>query len=199
MMHVMSVRDQQKKESHTRIVQAAARAVREKGFDRVSVAEVMRAAGLTHGGFYAHFASKDELLAAAVEHAGEQSAQLLQVLAGGPSGQPPDLNALVDTYLSSMHLNTAGFGCPMAALGADTARQATPVRQAMAHRVGQLADAVTKATCVGKGPHQGPPVSPLATVALLVGAMTLARAVDDPAQAEAILDAARSWLMARSD
>lgn len=198
-MGVMSVRAQKKQESRTRIVHAAARAVREKGFDGVSVAEVMRAAGLTHGGFYAHFGSKDELLAEAVEHAGEQSAQLLQALAAGPSGHPPDLNALVDAYLSSMHLSAAGFGCPMAALGTDTARQSAPVRQAMAHRVGELAGAVSRAACVGTAPQRGQAVSPLATVAMLVGAMTLARAVDDLAQAEAILGAARACLLASSD
>lgn len=162
----------------------------------MGVADVMHAAGLTHGGFYAHFASKAELLAEAIEQAGVQSAELLQVLAGGPTGTVADRSALIDAYLSTVHLSAVGFGCPMAALAAESARQGESVRQALAHRIIVLADLLAASDPTSDRQHaaQGR-ARALATVATMVGAMALARAVEPSALAQDILDAARKLLL----
>ncbi len=195
MIAVMSMRAQKKQDSHKRIVQAAARALREKGFEGLGVAEVMHDAGLTHGGFYAHFASKTELLAEAVEQAGVQSAELLMALAQGNSGAAPRMSDLVDAYLSSLHLSTPGFGCPVAALGSDTVRQAEPVRQALTHRVQAMTSLFEQAlTRTGASDALARRQQALAIVSTLVGAMTMARAVDSAPLADEILAAARHQL-----
>src|SRR3979411_2824993 len=109
-----------KEESHERIVRAAARAIRKHGYEGLGVAEVMKEAGLTHGGFYAHFASRDALLAAAAEQAGLESAQAFSgALAKAKPGE--ELMAIVDTHLADNHVTAAeqGFGCAIAAAGSD--------------------------------------------------------------------------------
>lgn len=197
MMGIMSVRAQRKQESHHRIVQAAARAVREKGFDAVGVAEVMRQAGLTHGGFYAHFPSRDALLAEAVQHAGDEAEQLLLTLARGESDAPAGVAELVDTYLSTLHLSVPGFGCPLPALATDAARQPDAVRQALgrrAHKMTELLAAALHRTGVTGAAARDRAV---AMVAAMVGAMTLARAADDSTRAEDILRCTREYLLAQ--
>lgn len=197
MMNIMSTRAQQKQQSRNRILQSAARAVREKGYAGVGVADVMRQAGLTHGGFYAHFASREELLAAAVAHAGEQAAELLQTLARGEAPEPPGLTELVDTYLSSLHLSVPGFGCPMPALAAETARQSGPVRHALDLRVDFMTQLLSQALKrAGVAPHECQPKA-LTAVATMVGAMSLARATEDRERAEAVLQAARTHLLSQ--
>src|SRR5215217_1833227 len=100
----MRVSREQMVENRHRILDAASRLFREKGFDAVSVAEVMKAAGLTHGGFYGHFRSKDDLIAHAIRHAeGSQSAT-------------DDIGAWIDAYLSTPHRDHPELGCPTAAL-----------------------------------------------------------------------------------
>src|SRR5437870_3170747 len=98
-----SNRISRKADTHERILRAAARAIRKHGYERVGVADVMKEAGLTHGGFYAHFPSRDALLAEAAEQAGVESTEnLSRALAGARRGQ--ELLALVDTYLSDAHV-----------------------------------------------------------------------------------------------
>src|SRR6188768_3015848 len=106
--------------THDRIVETAARALRSTGFDGVGVADVMKQAGLTHGGFYAHFPSRDVLLAEALERAGQDSQQRLQrrVEAGEGRGHSR-FRALVDGYLAEQHLKTPESGCPVAALASE--------------------------------------------------------------------------------
>src|SRR3954463_5506116 len=101
-----------KDETRERILRAAARAVRKQGYEGVGVADVMKQAGLTHGGFYAHFESRDALLAAAAEQAGaESNERLSQAVASAKPGE--ELTALVDTYLSDRHVGAPeeGLGC----------------------------------------------------------------------------------------
>src|SRR5512133_1865414 len=122
--------------SHERIVATAARAIRRAGFHGVGVADIMKEAGLTHGGFYAHFASRDALLAEALEQAGRESSDRMakgsvQRQAKGAS----PLRALVDGYLSEQHLASAESGCPVAALASEIPRQSLEVRAAAAQRV----------------------------------------------------------------
>lgn len=117
-----------------RILEAASTAIRGKGPAGVGVAQVMDAAGLTHGGFYAHFGSKEELVANAFELACDQSRRRLEALAerGGKDGA---LQAVVDGYLSTQHADEPERGCPIAAIGAEVARSEGPVREVLAERV----------------------------------------------------------------
>src|SRR5215204_3394075 len=105
-----------KEATHERIVDAAARAIRRSGYSGTGVADIMKDAGLTHGGFYAHFDSREAMLAEAADRAGAESVATLERIA---AGAPPDkaLQTLIRGYLSKEHLESAESGCPMAALG----------------------------------------------------------------------------------
>jgi TetR/AcrR family transcriptional repressor of nem operon len=179
-----------KEQTRERILRAAARAIRKHGYEGVGVAEVMKEAGLTHGGFYAHFASRDALLAAAAEQAGLESAQAFSgALAKAKPGE--ELMAIVDTYLADNHVTAAeqGFGCAIAAAGSDVPRQQAEVRRAVSRRIKELIGLVER-----QFPEWGKQAAhekAMAIVASLVGALTLARAVDDPQLSRAIRKAAR--------
>src|SRR4051794_23287832 len=128
-----------KEETHERIVDAAARAIRKHGYSGVGVADVMKEAGLTHGGFYAHFDSRDALLVEALERAGRDSFQAVsrsaeQRAVKGVSA----FRSFVETYLADAHLTSLETGCPVAALGSDMPRQSQSVRDASAVRVQRL-------------------------------------------------------------
>src|SRR2546430_12454803 len=112
-----------KEETRERILRAAARAIRKHGYEGVGVADVMKEAGLTHGGFYAHFESRDALLAEAGDRAGAESvAVAARVAAAAPPGQA--LQAMMQAYLSPGHMEAIETGCPVAALGSEMPRQA---------------------------------------------------------------------------
>ena len=113
--------------SHERIVAIAAARIRESGTDRPGVAEIMRAAGLTHGGFYKHFGSRDELIAEAVERAlADSEPRLVEIAAGA---QDP-LAAFADAYVSTAHRDDPASGCGVAALGTDMPRVGGPAQEA---------------------------------------------------------------------
>jgi TetR/AcrR family transcriptional repressor of nem operon len=177
----MRVSREKAAENRERIVETAARLFRENGFNGVGVDAIMKEAGLTHGGFYGHFASKDELAAEAVVRALERNAEKESRFA--------DLGAFVVDYLSERHRADRANGCAVAALGADMARQRAGVRRGLtAHLRRQLdrfADLVKDGTAARRRKRA------ITTVAGLYGALTLARAVDDPALAREILAAAR--------
>ncbi len=181
--------------SHERIVTVAARAIRRGGFQGVGVADIMKEAGLTHGGFYAHFRNRDALLAEALERAAQESAARLKDgvarrLARG--GSP--LRALVEAYLSERHLGEVEAGCPVAALACEMPRQAAEVREAAAVRVRGLLDGVRRAL-----PEGAPPASAAAVASQMVGALQLARALGDNAEGRALLKAAREALLSQYD
>jgi TetR/AcrR family transcriptional repressor of nem operon len=123
-----------KARTRSRIVQAAAAAFRARGIAQVAVDDVMKAAGLTHGGFYAHFGSKDELVREALDQA---DAETLALLGGaGEQAAPRDrLYAMIDTYLSEAHAAHPERGCPLAALGPEVARDAAPTRRRLGARM----------------------------------------------------------------
>ena len=176
----MKVSREQMAENRRRILDAASRLFREKGFDAVSVAEVMKAAGLTHGGFYGHFRSKDDL----IEHA------LTHVLAGSTGGE--DLRTYVDAYLSPRHRDDAGGGCPTASLAAAARHQTPGVRSAMAEGLRRRVDHIGKSL-----PEADPAERRRAAIgiwAAMVGAVILARAIDDPALSDEVLDGTRAWI-----
>lgn len=181
--------------THERIVDAAARAIRRAGFDGVGVAEVMKEAGLTHGGFYAHFASRDALICEALERAGQDGTE--RVAQGRASRQArgaSPLRAFVEQYLSEQHLAAPEQGCPVAALASEMPRQTGAVAQAAAQRVRSLVGAVREVLPRGTTPAQAGAVT-----AQLVGALQLARALGDNAEGRALLAAARRALLAQHD
>ncbi len=192
---LMSQRAQQKTATRARILDAAARAVRLNGPDRVSVTAVMKEAGLTHGTFYAHFASKDDLVAAAVEHAGESFRQALAAAAdqvrpgGGAIG-------LASAYLTLDHVADPGAGCPIAALGPELARAGRPVSGALRTAVERAVDLIEARSPPGSAARRRQ--RSIASLAAVVGAVVLARAAPDEAGAQEILDACRSMLTDRS-
>jgi TetR/AcrR family transcriptional repressor of nem operon len=181
--------------SHERIVAVAARAIRRGGFQGVGVADIMKEAGLTHGGFYAHFRNRDALLTEALERAGQDTAARLRdgVARREARGRSP-LHALVEAYLSDRHLGEIETGCAVAALASEMPRQSAEVREAAAQRVrGMLAD-------VRRALPEGTPAESAATVASqMVGALQLARALGDNTEGRALLKAAREALLSQHD
>jgi TetR/AcrR family transcriptional repressor of nem operon len=176
-----------KEATHRRIVEAAARAIRRSGYDGTGVADIMKDAGLTHGGFYAHFASREAMLAEAADWAGAEG---LAALSGIADSAPPQqgLRALVQAYLSKEHLENPEIGCALAALGSEMPRQAPEVRHVATRRIKEMIDLVARQL-----PDWGQPGAherAMAIVATMVGALQLARAVDDPQMSAAICEAA---------
>lgn len=183
-----------KEETHERIVQAAARAIRRHGYGGVGVADVMKEAGLTHGGFYAHFKSRDALIVEALARAGSDSSANIARAAEARRGRGVSaFRAFVDSYLSEAHLQSMESGCPVAALGSDMARQSGSVRAASAERVDRLIGAVRGTLpAASRG-------SAAAIASTLVGALQLARALGDNAEGRAVLGAARKALLQQHD
>ena len=183
--------------SHERIVDVASRAVRRLGYHGVNVTDVMREAKLTHGGFYAHFASRDALLSEAVARAGTDIADVLrgQIARWGAAGASP-FRAVVETYLSMDHVRDCDNGCPVSLLTGEMARQApevlAPSRRLIANLHGLIQDVL---------PADVPPDAAWTVTSALLGAVQLARAlVDGDADAAGtILADTRRNLLARYD
>jgi AcrR family transcriptional regulator len=176
-----------KEASHDRIVDAAARAIRRSGYGGTGVADIMKDAGLTHGGFYAHFASREALLAEAADRAGAEGLEAMTRIAAAVPAKEA-LPAMMRAYLSQAHLEAPETGCPVAALGSEMPRQAPEVRRAATRRIKEMIDLVAR-----HSPEWGRPLAherALVTVAAMVGALVLARAVDDPRLSEALREAA---------
>jgi TetR/AcrR family transcriptional repressor of nem operon len=180
-----------KEATHERIVETAARAIRRTGYDGTGVAEIMKEAGLTHGGFYAHFDSREGMLAEAADRAGADG---LAVLARAAAAAPPRkaLEAMLRAYLSGQHVNGVETGCAVAALGSEMPRQAPQVRRAATRRIKEMIDLVAR-----QAPDWGQPGAherALVTVASALGALVLARAVDDPKLSDAVRQAVLNHL-----
>jgi len=181
----MKVSREQAAENRDRVVEGAARLFRERGFEGVGVADLMKTAGLTHGGFYGHFSSKEDLIAEASARALSHSLALWTELAERASGDP--LSAIAGAYLTSKHRDNPGGGCLLAALGPDVSRHAPAVRRAVTDYVGAACDLLAK--LVPRKSKAARRQKAITTYATLVGAMVLARAVDDRALSQEILDA----------
>ena len=172
--------------THRRIVETAARAIRRSGYDGTGVADIMKEAGLTHGGFYAHFSSRDAMLAEAADRAGEDTIAIAKkVLAEAPEDQA--LQALMHVYLSNEHMANIETGCSLAALGSEMPRQASEVRKASTCRVKEMV-----ALIKSRLPDDESEANEKALVmfSTMVGTLLLARAVDDPELSEAFRQAA---------
>ncbi|MCX2721219.1 TetR/AcrR family transcriptional regulator [Roseibium salinum] len=177
----MKVSREQMAENRRRILEVASRLFRDKGFDAVSVAEVMKAAGLTHGGFYGHFNSKDDLIAQSLAH----------VLAADTGGGG-DLRAYADAYLSPRHRDNAAGGCPTAGLAAALRHQTPAARSAMTEGLRSQIDGICNAL-----PELDPEDRRRAAIgswAAMVGAVVLARAIDDPELSDEVLEQTRAWI-----
>jgi len=181
-------------QSHERILDAAARAVCRDGYAGVGVAAVMKEAGLTHGGFYAHFESREALLAEAIAYAGTKSIERMQARTRGMVAQGVSpLRALVEGYLSETHLNTLDQGCPVAALASEMPRVGGELRDASAKRMIEVIKMVEDALPAGS--RAGAAV---AIASSMIGAMQMARMFDGEKRMEVLRDC-RSALLAQYD
>lgn len=168
--------------SHERIVKTASRRMRRDGIDSVSVVELMNEAGLTHGGFYRHFGSRDDLVAEAIDTALAQGSE--RIKAAAKLGGPAALAAIIDGYLSPLHRDKPETGCAVAALPADIARSNPRARTAYSRQVRSYIGLID-----GLTPARDPDEAHL-ILAVLVGALVLARAVDDRGLSDEILESA---------
>jgi TetR/AcrR family transcriptional repressor of nem operon len=184
-----------KAQSHQRILKAASRAMRRSGFHGVGVADVMEEAGLTHGGFYSHFASRDALLAEAVVHASIDIGAIISanVEALAQRGQST-FSAFVETYLSDSHMSDCDNGCPVAALCGEIPNQSAEVLASSRRVVINLHKLVQQALPPGSSAEAAWTVA-----SALIGAMQLARALGNNKQGKAVLAAARADLIAHYD
>jgi TetR/AcrR family transcriptional repressor of nem operon len=191
----VDTKSSRKKISHDRILDVAARAVRRDGYAGVGVADVMKEAGLTHGGFYAHFESREAMLAKALQHAGEVSGKsLLQRMAARCARGDSPFRALVELYLSEKHLGSPETGCPVAALGSEMPRQSAELREESCRRVRGLLNMVKEVL-----PPEAAPESAMVIASTMVGALQLARTFGDNVQGKALLAASRKALLDRYD
>jgi TetR/AcrR family transcriptional repressor of nem operon len=165
--------------SHERIIDAASAQIRREGVASINIAALMSEAGLTHGGFYRHFGSRDELIAEAIGSALDRNPYQN---AENPSGRGTgSLDAVIDTYLSPTHRDNPETGCAVAALASDVARGDETCRAAYTAHVRRYLDLLSQ-----RAPSANPD-APYVTLAALVGAVALARAVNDPALSDELL------------
>jgi TetR/AcrR family transcriptional repressor of nem operon len=186
----MKVSREQAAANRERIIEVAGKLFRENGFDGIGVADLMQAAGLTHGGFYGHFKSKDDLAAQACSRAMARALEKWAALARLPRG---DARAeIIKQYLTESHCDGPGNGCLFAALGSDVGRQGRAIRRAFRKGLESQVDVLGKVA--PSRSRAAKRKQALADMAQMVGAMVLARAVDDRTLAKEILDAAVSDL-----
>ena len=190
-IHSMRHSQQEKLRSHDRIVEVAARRIREAGTDGPGVAEIMAEAGMTHGGFYKHFDSRDELVAEAAQRAcADGSHRLSETIA--QAADP--LAAMITGYLSTGHRDDPGTGCAVAALGGDVARPDNAARGAYTEQVRRYIEGVTD-LLGDEGADGDRRRRAIATVSAMVGALVISRGVEDPALSDEILEASRDALL----
>ena len=190
----MRYSESHKQETHTKLVTIAARMLREKGPDGFAVAELMNEAGLTHGGFYAHFESKEACVAEALR---ELFAELGRRTQTSIEGLPPRhaLATVIDLYVSPYHRDNAGDGCPVTSLNSDMPRQPQAIRDAfdagVKGMVARMKERLSSAR-VDNADSLAP-----AVLAAMVGAVSMSRAVSDKTLSDELLVAARSGIKAR--
>ncbi|MCZ7594915.1 MAG: TetR/AcrR family transcriptional regulator [Hyphomicrobium sp.] len=182
----MRVSKEQAAENRERILRAAAALMRERGISGVGVDALTEAAGLTHGSVYSQFGSKDRLAAEALRHALASNVESI--------GHAQDLTSYVSHYLSAGHRDAPGQGCAIAALGGEMPRSSEAVRRDFTDGVRSMVGRVS--ALIRAGSKRRRTEEALATVATMVGALMLARAVDDTELADKILQASRKSLIA---
>jgi TetR/AcrR family transcriptional regulator, transcriptional repressor for nem operon len=180
--------EEHKQKTRERIVEAAATALRANGLAGVSITDIMADAGLTHGGFYAHFASKEDLMIAAVDHASDETTdRLSNAMRSSPDDQR--LHAVIDAYLSAMHAGHPEQGCPLAALGPELSRVGGDVQRDLAASVERRIEWLRALWPDAASAED----TATAVFACMLGGVILARAVD-PDRSAAVLAATRSFV-----
>ncbi len=191
-----------KLETHARIVKKASVRLREKGAHGIGVADLMKEAGLTHGGFYAHFDSREALVIEAFAHAMDRSTERWRKLA---EQTPPDkrLATIVNSYLTTVHRDDPGHGCAVPTLGAEIARESPKTRRAFAAKLEQMIDmlaeqlpgATPKAVPNKAAPNKAARKQAMATLATMMGTLVLSRIAGSGEFSEDILSAGRDAVL----
>lgn len=184
-----------KLETHARIVKKASVRLREKGAHGIGVADLMKDAGLTHGGFYAHFDSREALVIEAFGYAMDRSTDRWRQLAGQA---PPDqrLATIVDAYLSPQHRDNPGHGCAVPALGAEIARESPKTRKAFAAKLDQMIEMMSEQ--FHGGPSKSARKQAMAALATMMGTIVLARVAGNGELSEELLSAGREAVLERA-
>ena len=190
----MRYSESHKQETHERLVKIGARMLREKGPDGFAVAELMAEAGLTHGGFYAHFESKEACIAEATR---EIFTQMGRRTAKHVEGLPPRhaLATVIDLYVSPYHRDNAGDGCPVTSLNSEMPRQPQAVRDAFDAGVKMMVTGMKK-RLADAHIDDAESLAP-AVLAAMVGAVSMSRAVSDKTLSDELLVAARNGIKTR--
>ena len=183
-----------RQQTREKVVRKAAEAIREFGPDKISVADLMAKAGLTHGGFYAHFKSKDDLVSEAISYIFNERYKALQKTLE-EDGPVEGLSAYIDMYLSTLHRNRRDKGCPLAALIGDLPRMPTSVRKRFDADIQGQTNLIAAALKAMKQPK--PDTLAASLLAEMVGAIAIARAVSDDETSARIIDAARANIKTR--
>jgi TetR/AcrR family transcriptional regulator, transcriptional repressor for nem operon len=184
-----------KLETHARIVKRASVRLREKGAHGIGVADLMKDAGLTHGGFYAHFDSREALVIEAFAHAMDRSIERWRKLA---EQTPPDkrLAAIVESYLTTVHRDDPGHGCAVSTLGAEIARENPKTRKAFAAKLEQMIDML--AAQIPDLPRKAARRQAMAVGATMMGTLVLARIAGNGEFSDEILGAGRDAVLGRA-
>ncbi|SEG90876.1 transcriptional regulator, TetR family [Actinacidiphila yanglinensis] len=171
----------EKAESRERVLRVAARRIREEGMEQPGVAALMKEAGLTHGGFYKHFGSREDLMDQAAALALAEGEEAMARAARADADRPRD--GLIDAYLSARHRDSPGTGCALVTLGAAAGRGGTGIKEAYEQQVRGYLDLIG---APGAGAEDR--ADAMVTLSALVGAMLMARAVADPELSDELLD-----------
>ena len=184
-----------KLETHARIVKKASVRLREKGAHGIGVADLMKEAGLTHGGFYAHFDSREALVIEAFGYAMERSTERWRKLA---EQTPPDkrLAAIVESYLTPVHRDDPGHGCAVPTLGAEIARESPKTRKAFAAKLEQMIDMM--ADQIPDVPRKAARKQVMAVIATMMGTLVLSRIAGTGEFSDEILSAGRDTVLDRA-
>ncbi|WP_328891734.1 TetR/AcrR family transcriptional regulator [Streptomyces sp. NBC_00316] len=177
----------EKTASRERVLRIAARKVRTEGVTRPGIADLMKEAGLTHGGFYKHFASRDDLIAQAAALALAEGSAKMERAARKNKQQPR--SGLIDTYLAKQHRDAPGTGCALVTLGAAAGRSDQPFKAAYEKQVRGYLDLIA-----GLGDDEEAQAEAMLTLSALVGALLISRAVADPEFSDEILEAVAEQL-----
>ena len=184
-----------KLETHARIVRKASVRLREKGAHGIGVADLMKEAGLTHGGFYAHFDSREALVIEAFAYAMDRGTERWRKLA---EQTPPDqrLASIVDSYLTPLHRDDPGRGCAIPTLGAEIARESPKTRKAFAAKLEQMIDML--AAQIPDVPRKAARKQATAAIATMMGTLVMARVAGSGDFSDEILGAGRDAVLDRA-
>ena len=184
-----------KQETHARIVRKAATRLREKGAHGIGVADLMKDAGLTHGGFYAHFDSREALVIEAFNYAMDRATERWRKVTADVAPEKR-LATVVDGYLTAAHRDDPGQGCAVPSLGAEIARESPKTRKAFALKLEQMIDMI--ADQISDVPRKAARKQAAATLATMMGTLVLSRIAGNGEMSDEILSAGREAVLGRA-